>query len=388
MIGAIPMDGRMRGDMDLLELREQIDAIDAQIVELYEKRMDICTQVAEYKIGAGKKVFDRQREQEKLAKVKSLTHNEFNSHGIEELFEQIMSMSRKLQYQLLAANGSQGKLPFIGVDRLDTGKARVVFQGADGAYSQAAMMQYFGDGIKSFHVDTFRDAMSAIDEGSADFAVLPIENSTAGIVSEIFDLLVEFENYIVGEQIIKIEHCLLGVPGAQLSDIKTVYSHPQSLMQSAKYLADHDWQQISMQNNAFAAKKVADDKDKTQAAIAGEHAAGIYGLEVLKKGVNQSGNNSTRFIIVTNQKIFRQDAGKISICFEVPHESGSLYHMLSHFIYNNLNMTKIESRPIEERSWEYRFFIEFEGNLADSAVKNALRGLRDEARNMKILGNY
>ena len=374
--------------MDLLELREQIDAIDAQIVELYEKRMDICTQVAEYKIGAGKKVFDRQREQEKLAKVKSMTHNEFNSHGVEELFEQIMSMSRKLKYQLLAANGSQGKLPFIGVDKLDTGKARVVFQGADGAYSQAAMMQYFGDEIKSFHVDTFRDAMSAIDEGSADFAVLPIENSTAGIVSEIYDLLVEFENYIVGEQIIKIEHCLLGVPGAELSDIKTVYSHPQSLMQSAKYLADHDWQQISMQNNAFAAKKVAEDKDKTQAAIASEHAAGIYGLEVLKKGVNQSGNNSTRFIIVTNQKIFKQDAGKISICFEVPHESGSLYHMLSHFIYNNLNMTKIESRPIEDRSWEYRFFIEFEGNLADSAVKNALRGLRDEARNMKILGNY
>lgn len=374
--------------MDLLELREQIDAIDAQIVELYEKRMDICTQVAEYKIGAGKKVFDRQREQEKLAKVKSMTHNEFNSHGVEELFEQIMSMSRKLQYQLLAANGSQGKLPFIGVDKLDTGKARVVFQGADGAYSQAAMMQYFGDEIKSFHVDTFRDAMSAIDEGSADFAVLPIENSTAGIVSEIYDLLVEFENYIVGEQIIKIEHCLLGVPGAKLSDIKTVYSHPQSLMQSAKYLADHDWQQISMQNNAFAAKKVAEDKDRTQAAIASEHAAGIYGLEVLKKGVNQSGNNSTRFIIVTNQKIFKQDAGKISICFEVPHESGSLYHMLSHFIYNNLNMTKIESRPIEDRSWEYRFFIEFEGNLADSAVKNALRGLRDEARNMKILGNY
>lgn len=374
--------------MDLLELRGKIDTIDAEIVELYEKRMDICAQVAEYKIGAGKKVFDRQREQEKLAKVKALTHNEFNSHGVEELFEQIMSMSRKLQYQLLAANGSQGKLPFIGVERLETGKARVVFQGADGAYSQAAMLKYFGDEIKSFHVDSFRDAMSAIDEGSADFAVLPIENSTAGIVSEIYDLLVEFENYIVGEQIIKIEHCLLGVPGARICDIKTVYSHPQSLMQSAKYLSDHDWQQISMQNNAFAAKKVSEDADITQAAVASEHAAGIYGLEILKKGVNQSGSNSTRFIIVTNQKIFRQDAEKVSICFEVPHESGSLYHMLSHFIYNNLNMTKIESRPIEDRSWEYRFFIEFEGNLADSAVKNALRGLRDEARNMRILGNY
>ncbi len=374
--------------MDLLELRNKIDEIDAQIVELYEKRMDICGKVAEYKISVGKKVFDRVREQEKLAKVRSLTHNDFNSHGVEELFEQIMSMSRKLQYQLLEAKGTLGKLPFIGVDALYDQKARVVFQGADGAYSQAAMMQYFGEHITSLHVDTFRDAMSAIDEGSADFAVLPIENSTAGIVSEIYDLLVEFENYIVGEQIIKIEHCLLAVPGSDISDIKTVYSHPQSLMQSSKYLENHDWKQISMQNNAFAAKKVAEDKDVTQAAIASEHAAKIYGLEVLKKGVNQEGNNSTRFIIVTNQKIFKKDAGKISICFEVPHESGSLYHILSHFIYNNLNMTKIESRPIEGRTWEYRFFIDFEGNLSDSAVKNALRGLREEARNMKILGNY
>ena len=267
-------------------------------------------------------------------------------------------------------------------------KARVVFQGAEGAYSHAAMTQYFGDQISSFHVDTFRDAMSAIDEGSADFAVLPIENSTAGMVSEIYDLLVEFENYIVGEQIIKIEHCLLGVPGSREEDIKTVYSHPQSLMQSSKYLLLHDWNQISMKNNAFAARKVAKEGDKTQAAIASELAGQIYGLEVLKKSVNQEENNSTRFIIVTNQKIFCKDAKKVSICFEVPHRSGSLYHMLSHFIYNNLNLCKIESRPIEDRTWEYRFFVDFEGNLADSAVKNALRGLRDEARNMKILGNY
>ncbi len=374
--------------MDLLDLRNQLDIIDAQIVELYEKRMGICKQVAEYKISTGKKVFDKQREMEKLAAVRSMTHNDFNAHGIQELFEQIMSMSRKLQYQLLAENGSLGKLPFIGVDELETRKARVVFQGAEGAYSQAAMIQYFGEQVNSFHVDTFRDAMAAIEEGSADFAVLPIENSTAGIVNEIYDLLVEFENYIVGEQIIKIEHCVLGVAGTRLEDIKTVYSHPQSLMQSAKYLETKDWKQISMQNNAFAAKKVADEQDRTQAAIAGAHAGDIYGLEVLERGVNQSDTNSTRFIIVTNQKIFKKDADKISICFEIPHKSGSLYHMLSHFIYNNLSMTKIESRPIEDRNWEYRFFIDFEGNLAESAVKNALRGLREEAKNLKILGNY
>ena len=374
--------------MDLLKLREQIDEIDANIVELYEKRMEVSKNVAKYKIETGKKVFDKAREEEKIRKVKSLTHNEFNSHGIEELFEQIMSISRKLQYQMIAENGGYNKLPFIKVDSLETEKARVVFQGAEGAYSHAAMLKYFGDKVNSFHVDTFRDAMIAIDEGRADFAVLPIENSTAGIVSEIYDLLVEFENYIVAEQVIRIEHCLMAVPGTKMEDIKTVYSHPQSLMQSARYLNNHTWQQVSMQNNAFAAKKVADDQDKSQAAIASETAADLYGLEVLEKGVNQSSSNSTRFIIVTNQKIFMEDAKKVSICFEVAHESGSLYHMLSHFIYNNLNMNKIESRPIEDRNWEYRFFIDFDGNLSDSAVKNALRGLREEARNMKILGNY
>ena len=148
----------------------------------------------------------------------------------------------------------------------------------------------------------------AIDEGSADFAVLPIENSSAGIVSEIYDLLVEFENYIVGEQIIRIEHCVLAVPGTKTEEIRTVYSHPQSLMQSSRYLMEKGWQQISMKNNAFAAKKVSGEKDHTQAAIASETAAKVYGLEVLEKGVNDLKENSTRFIVITNQKVFAKDA--------------------------------------------------------------------------------
>ena len=143
-----------------------------------------------------------------------------------------------------------------------------------------------------------------------------------------------------------------------------------------------------MKNNAFAAQKVAEDKNPTEAAIASEYAAKVYGLEILEKGVNDLKENSTRFIIITNQKVFSKDASKISLCFEVNHESGALYHALSHLIYNGLNMTKIESRPLEGRNWEYRFFVDFEGNMEDSAVKNALRGLREETRNMKILGNY
>ena len=373
---------------DLLELRDEIDQIDSQIVDLYERRMAISEEVAEYKIAVGKKVFDKQREVSKLETLSRKGTTPFLKHGIRELFEQIMSMSRKRQYQLLTEHGQTEKTDFKEVDHLNYKNAKIVFQGTEGAYSQLALNEYFGENADSYHVDTWRDAMEAIQNGEADYAVFPIENSSAGIVSENYDLMVEYNNYIVGEQIIKIEHCLLGVPGGRIEDIRTVYSHPQSLMQSARFLSEHDWKQISLPNNAFAARKVAEEKDPSQAAIAGEYAGRVYGLEVLKKPVNQSDTNSTRFIIITNQKIFRKDAKKVSICFEIPHESGSLYHMLSHFIYNNLNMTKIESRPIEGRNWEYRFFIDFDGNLADSAVKNALRGLRDEARNMKILGNY
>ncbi len=375
--------------MDLQELRVEIDSVDRQIVELFEKRMDIASQVADYKIANGKKVFDKEREAQKIKAVRDLASSDFNKTGVEELFSHLMSMSRKLQYQKLAGAGATGRLPFIAIDSIDKENSRVCYQGAEGAYSEMAMKKFFGENVKSFHVETFRDAMSVLEEGSADYAVLPIENSTAGIVSEVYDLLTEYENYIVGEQIIEIRHCLMGVPGAKLSDIKTVYSHPQSLMQSSRFLNEHsDIQQIGMKNNAFAARKVAEDKDITQAAIASSAAAGIYGLDIIQEGINQADSNSTRFIIVANQKVFLKGAGKISLCLEIPHEAGSLYHIMSHFIYNNLNMTKIESRPIEDKDWEYRFFIDFEGNLEDSSVRNALRGLREEAKMMKILGNY
>lgn len=375
--------------IDLVELRDEIDVIDKKMVELYERRMEICAQVAEYKIANGKKVFDKEREQAKLAVLKELTHNEFNRHGIEELFQQIMSMSRKLQYQLLTKQGVVGRLPFTEVEAIEKQNVRVVFQGVEGAYSQAAMKAYFGDQVNSFHVEKWRDALEAIQDGIADFAVLPIENSTAGFVSEIYDLLMKYDDYIVGEQIIRIEHKLLGLPGTDLNEVKTVYSHEQGLMQCEEYLETHrGWTQIAVENTAVAAKKVAEGKDQTCVAIASELAGEVFGLEILDYNICSSDANSTRFIIVSNQRMFRKEANKISICFELPHRSGALYNMMSHFIYNNLNMSKIESRPMPGRNWEYRFFVDFEGNLNDSAVKNALRGITEEAANVKILGNY
>jgi len=373
----------------LEELRVKLDEIDDQIVNLYEQRMEICAHVGEYKIQTGKKVLDRQREKEKLENVAGKASNPFNKKGVTELYEQLMSMSRKLQYEQLVQAGALGRLPFIQVDSLDADQARVVFPVTEGAYSEAAMKRYFGENCNSFYVRTFREAMEAIEDGAADFAVLPIENSTAGAVDEMYDLLVEFENYIVGETVIPIRHTLSGLPGASLKDVKTVYSKGVALMQATHFLDAHSsWQRINVANTAIAAKKVVEDQDPSQAAVCSAYAAKVHGLQVLVDNINDNEHNSTRFIVVTNQKIFLKHASKISICLEVSHESGSLYRVLSHFIYNDLNMTKIESRPIEGRDWEYRFFIDFEGNMADGAVKNAIRGLREECRNLRILGNY
>jgi len=373
---------------DLAELRQEIDEIDQQMVALFERRMGISEEVAAFKVATGKRILDKERENVKIEAVKALTHNAFNRIGVEELYKQLMAMSRKLQYQMMEKQ-AVGRLPFVMVDALEKKNVRVVYQGVEGAYSQQAMFEFFGEDVNHFHVERWRDAMEAIAEGMADYAVLPIENSTAGIVNDNYDLLQEFDNYIVGEQMLSIRHSLLGTQDACLSDIRTVYSHPQGLMQCARFLDENrQWQQISLQNTAVAAKKVAVDQDKSQAAIASALAGKQHGLKVLQEGINYSGQNATRFLIVTNQRIFCRDAGKVSICFEVSHESGSLYNVLSHFIYNNLNMCRIESRPIADRNWEYHFFVDFEGNLNDSAVKNALRGIREEALNLKILGNY
>lgn len=374
---------------NLDEIRNDIDDIDSSIVELFEKRMKLCENVAEYKIENGKNVLDKQREDEKIKKVKSLAHNEFNGQGIEELFNQIMAISRKRQYQMLSSHGI-GDIPsFNKINDIEKKDVKVVYQGVPGAYSNQAMMNYFGENADNTNVKTFREAMEYISQGKADYAVLPMENSTAGIVNDTYDLLMEFDNYIVDQVDVKVEHALLGTMDAQMSDINVVYSHPQGLMQCTKFLENHkDWRQIAQANTAGSAKKVLEEGDKSHAAIASENAARIYGLKILQKAINDDSKNTTRFIIVGSKKVYRSEAGKICVCFELPHESGTLYNMLSHFIFNGLNLTKIESRPIVDRSWEYRFYAEFEGRLDEAAVKNALRGIAEEANRMKIIGNY
>jgi len=374
---------------NLDEIRSEIDRVDKELVKIFEERMELCKDVAKYKIANGKKVLDPERERCKIEDVKNLTDDTFNKHGVEELFKQIMSMSRKLQYKMLSENNMIEDISFNAIDSIKDKDVLVVYQGVEGAYAHEAVMQYFGKDVSAYHVSSFRDAIEEVKANRADYAVVPIENSTAGPITEVYDLLVEYDNYIVGETYVLVEHALLGLPDSKMEDIKSVYSHPQGLMQCARFLEEHkDWKQYSFPNTAGSAKKILEDNDISQAAIASKNAGNIYGLKVLKEKINYSDVNTTRFVIVGREKVYTKEADKISICVEITHECGSLYSVLSHFIYNDLNMTKIESRPIHDKKWEYRFVIDIEGNLGDPAVKNALRGIKEETNNLVVLGNY
>ncbi len=375
--------------MDLMKIRDQLDTVDQEIIRLFEQRMKLIEQVAEFKIETGKQVFDKEREQAKIAAARQLAHGAFNQQAAQELFTQLMTISRRYQYRLLEQHGKGGGLGFRQVDSIPSQAVRVVYQGVEGAYSHEAALAYFGEHVDAFHVNTWEEAMEAAESGKADYAVIPIENSSAGAVSDNYDLLLCHNNVIVAEICIPVNHMLLGLPGASLDDIQTVYSHPQALMQSGQYLnARPRWRQISVENTAMAARKIISDHDKSQAAVASRAAGKLYGLEALAEGINNNKNNTTRFIILSKNRIYRKDAGRITICFELPHRSGTLYNMLGNLIYNGVNMRMIESRPIQGKTWEYRFFVDVEGNLSDPSIQNALRSVSEEAANMRILGNY
>lgn len=374
--------------MDLQEIRKQLDVIDKEIVGLFEKRMDLSREVAEYKADTGKPVLDPERERQKIETVRALAGDE-NKQSVEELFTQIMTLSRRLQYRILAEKGKGPEFAFRMIDSLKTDGARIVYQGIEGAYTQEAALGFFGMDADTYHVKTWEEVMQEVEAGRADYGVLPIENSFAGVVADNYDLLMKYHNHIVAETFLPVNHALLGLPEADLKDIRTVYSHAQGLMQCAGYLGNHpDWKQVSVENTAVAARKVLEGGDVTEAAIASEIAGKLYGLKVLQSSVNDSKKNTTRFIIVAKKAVYQKTASKVSICFELPHKSGTLYNMLSHFIYNNVNMVMIESRPIKDRNWEYRFFVDIEGNLGEAPVQNALQGIAQEAANMRIIGNY
>ena len=375
---------------ELEQLRQKIDELDRQLLPLFTERMEVCGKVADYKRKVGKAVLDAEREKQVLESKLSLPGAAEMKEEVYEFFNAIMTISRVRQSRML---GDAGKRRHCG-DVLDMTKPvienpKIVYFGSEGAYSEEAAIGFFGEESDRFYAKAFEDAFEALWDGRADYAVLPIENSSTGMIAGVADLLVKYEYYIVGEIYIPIRHCLMGVKGAQLSDIKTVYSHEQALLQCSEFLKNMgDVQSEAYYSTALSAKAVAEDDDKTKAAIASLRTAKLYGLDVLAEEINTSGKNTTRFAVISRCPEIRDGADKISAAFTLKHECGTLYRILSSFARGGLNLLKLESRPIPDSPFEYRFFVDYTGNLNDETVRSVTDTAIEETENFVILGNY
>ena len=289
----------------LLQIRDQLDVLDHQITELYKQRMDLCEKVAEYKIETGKAVFDPVREAQKLDTVASYLDTDFDRKAIRELYQQMMTISRRRQFGILSAHGKTFHADFEKLDAIPKSGKRVVYQGVEGAYAHLAARQCFGTETALRHVKTWKDAMDEVVEGQADYAVLPIENSSHGAVSDIFDLLVRYPALAIVEEVdLHVAHALMSVAGASVDGLKRIYSHPQALGQCAAFLEAHpEIEAVPVLNTAVAAAYVRDHQDPCSAALASELSAELYGLTILQRGVNQEKSNTTRFIVLGRERV-------------------------------------------------------------------------------------
>ena len=274
------------------------------------------------------------------------------------------------------------------IDELDTKGKKICYAGVPGAYAEEAAIRYFGGGVDYINVKRFDDVVMAVADGRAEYGVIPIENSSAGFVSGNYDIIRTSGVKIVAQITIDINHCLLGMKEAVISDITKVISHPQGLMQCKDYIDQNGFKSESVSNTARAAERVRNDGIRSQGAISSERAAEIYGLKILDRNINFSSDNATKFVVLTREEVFLSDAVNVSVCFTTQHKVGALYDVMGIIDRNELNMTSIESRPSLMHKWEYRFYVTFEGKLTDRNVIKALRELKANTDEMIILGTY
>ncbi|MCI9263841.1 MAG: bifunctional chorismate mutase/prephenate dehydratase [Oscillospiraceae bacterium] len=380
--------------MSLLDdYRVQIDSIDAKLVPLFLERMTVTQKVGEYKKQNGLPVLDSGREQQVLAAKTALAPDPAQKAEVASLYESIMAISRRQQRKLVR-EGSEDPgyaqwLKTYGTRREPVERPRVVYQGEPGAYSEEAAAGFFGEDIRSQGLPWFNDVFQALARDEADYAMLPIENSSTGSIRQVYDLLAQYDFSLVGEWQVKVEHCLAVLPGVTLEDIRTVYSHEQGLMQCDRFLDGHrGWERVPTLDTAGSARQVKETGDKTAAAICSKRAARLYGLEVLACPINHNTANFTRFVAVSPRLELRQGRDKIAAVFTLPHQAGSLHEILTIFAVYGLNMVKLESRPIPDRGWEYRFFAEFTGDLTAPGMDGVLHELSQLSADFRILGNF
>ena len=355
---------------DLNEIRLEINDIDKEMASLFEKRMNAVRQIGEYKMAHGLPIFDGARENAVIERNSAYITNEDYKPFYVTFLQNTMGVSRQFQNRL-----------FTGV--------KVAYSGVEGAFAHIAAGRIFPES-KLVSYKGFEKAYRAVVDGECDLAVLPIENSFEGEVVQVTDLMYRGSLYVNGVYDLPVVHNLLAVPGARAKDIKKVISHPQALGQCANYIKEHGYEEVQASNTAVAAKTVADNKDKSVAAIASKETAELYGLSILEQSINDSNTNTTRFAVFS--KVMDEDKrgrdDNIILIFTVNNEAGALANAINIIGKYGFNMKVLRSRPIKDADWEYYFYVELEGNECSDEGRQMLGELRDYCHDLKIVGHY
>lgn len=373
-------------DEKLERIRKLLDETDEQIIKSLAKRQELVQAVSELKIDEEGTIRDEQREEKLLQRITEIAREAgLDRYFAEQIFRDIIHHSVRFQRQSLVDHHNK---------KTDRETVSVAYQGTDGAFSHQAAYRHFEERfseVECIGYDTFEQAARAVEEGKVDYAILPIENTTAGSINQTYDILGEGKLHIVGEEALRIIHCLLAIEQVSLDRIKRIISHPQALAQCSHFLSKmHRCKVESYLDTAMSAKKVVEDEDLSQAAIAGSYAAKLYGLEILKRDIANQSENFTRFVIVSRNEITvdPQIPCKASLLMTTSHDKGSLISCLRVFEEHGINMAKLESRPKPNEPWKYLFYLDIEANISDPDTEKAMDDLRSKAHSLKVLGCY
>lgn len=375
---------------DLSEIREHIDRIDRDISRLLLERMDVSAEVAEYKRATGKPIYDRARERANIAAASERVPPELASYAA-VIQSVLMEASREAQHKALDAHSDMAhhvRCTLAQSPAVFPTHAHVACQGVEGAYQQIAVDRMFRRPTLSYH-DTFEGVFEAVERGDAEFGVLPIENSTAGSVNHVYDLMMRHDFHIVRTCRLKIDHNLLVMPGTRKEDVSIVYSHQQAISQCADYIASIPNCRVHVtENTAKAAAMVARYKRRDVGALASRACAALYGLEVAEASVQDNPNNYTRFACIAKDLTIYPGADRASLMVVVNHEPGALYNVLARFYALDINLIKLESRPIAQRDFEFMFYFDIECPAASHEFSVLLDSLSDVCEEFRYLGSY
>lgn len=379
--------------MDLQPLRLELDSINEQILALYCRRMELVREVAKTKIAHRLPVYHPAREQEIIDSMTEHAGEELSA-GAKVLFQTIMDLSRSSQYELIARS-EEHKSPLrarieaqAAANKTLLESCSVACQGVAGAYSGEAANAVFRAPQISFYPQ-FEDVFRAVAGGECQYGVLPIENSNAGSVGAVYDLMGQYSLFICRSYKLPVSHCLLGVPGSSLSQVRDVYSHEQALSQCAPFFEAHPNINTHVYSNtAAAARFVLEKNECSHAAVASRACAELYSLDCLQERLQGEGVNFTRFIVVSREMVIEPQACRIGLSLRLPHQPGSLYRLITRFAVLDLNLTKLESRPVPDSDFQFLFYFELEGSVRREAVLDLICSLSQELEGFQFLGNY